>query len=249
MRGSLKQIFRNRRWLLINAAIVLCLVVLCVSAVQAILIARTYAQANDEYAALQENVSPQASAHSWASGGAESVPGDAARLPRRINPDYVAWLTMPGTKVDYPVVQGADNEHYLNHTFEGVQNPVGCLFMDYQADGNFSGRNTIVYGHSVNNGSMFGQLYKYLDAAFLTEYSTITVVTIDGRVLTYKIFSARQSDIYDSGYQNTFVDNAAFEAFAAGIGAPVGTQQVLTLSTCAETGQGDKRILVHAALE
>lgn len=233
----------------INAAIVLCVAALGISAVQVYFTAQTYAKADDEYAGLRETVSPQEAAHSLPAGEGYSVPGEVARLPQELNPDYIAWLAIPGTKVDYPVVQGADNERYLNYTFEGVQNPAGCLFIDYRVAGDFSGYNTVIYGHSMNNGSMFGELHKYLDAAFLAQHSTFTVITADGRVLTYKIFAARQSNSNDFAYQYAFADAAGFEAFAAGLGAPAGTQQVLTLSTCAKAGESTGRILVHAALQ
>jgi sortase B len=65
----------------------------------------------------------------------------------RINPDVVGWLAVEGTEIDYPVVQGKDNDFYLRHLFTGERNKLGSIFMNYRNHSNFSDKNTIIYGH------------------------------------------------------------------------------------------------------
>ena len=68
--------------------------------------------------------------------------------------DMVGWLYLPDTVINYPVVQGTDNDYYLNRFYDGKPNVGGTLFVDYVCPGDFSGANTIIYGHNMKNGSM-----------------------------------------------------------------------------------------------
>ena len=77
---------------------------------------------------------------------------------KRINPDIVAWIRIEAAGIDYPVVQGKDNEYYLHHTFKGEENIAGSIFMDYRNTPDFSDENTIIYGHNMRDGSMFAAL-------------------------------------------------------------------------------------------
>ena len=70
-------------------------------------------------------------------------------------PDLVAWIEIPGTPLSLPVVQGKDNDYYLNHDIEKSRNALGVPFMDYRNKADFSDQNTIIYGHRVKNGKVF----------------------------------------------------------------------------------------------
>jgi len=72
-----------------------------------------------------------------------------------INPDIVGWLTIDGTNIDYPIARHSDNDYYLHHLFTGEWNSSGCLFMDCRNEPDFSDRHTIIYGHHMDNGTMF----------------------------------------------------------------------------------------------
>ena len=74
------------------------------------------------------------------------------------NPDVVAWIQIPALDISYPVVQGKDNSYYLHHMFDGKENKNGSIFIDYHNQPEFTDSNTIVYGHNMKNGSMFGTL-------------------------------------------------------------------------------------------
>ena len=73
---------------------------------------------------------------------------------RAINKDIVAWIQIPGIGVDYPVVQGKDNDHYLHYTFDGKANKAGSIFLDYRNRKDFTDSKVILYGHNMKDGSM-----------------------------------------------------------------------------------------------
>lgn len=96
---------------------------------------------------------------------------------RRINPDVVAWLTIPGTTIDYPVVYTTDNETYLNKTFEGGASAAGSIFLDYESRSDLGGLHSILYGHHMKNKSMFSDLIKFKDEEFFKEHREIILYT------------------------------------------------------------------------
>ena len=94
---------------------------------------------------------------------AEPVPRvsmDFAPLQER-SPNIKGWLFAEGTNVDYPVVQTDNNDYYLTHLYNGEANASGALFLDYRNNGLFMDQNTVIYGHHMQNGSMFGSLNLY----------------------------------------------------------------------------------------
>jgi len=164
---------------------------------------------------------------------------------RSINPDYLCWITIEGTEVDYPVVRGNDNETYLDLSFFGADNRYGTLFMDYRCVGDYV-PHIIIYGHNSRHGDMFGSLREFLDGQHLAEHPLITL-KINDRVVEYEIFSVRKTDIHDPAYDLAFGVPGAFRAFAERCGAPSGTTQILTLSTCVSGNNDDERLIVQGA--
>jgi len=178
----------------------------------------------------------------------EFIPEDAGDLMQELlalNPDFVGWIQIPGTAVDYPVVRGADNAQYLHTTFSGTYNPAGSIFMDYRAVDGFDTAVTILYGHNMRDGSMFAALHDYLEPGFVLRHPAITVVTVDGARLTYRIFDVRMTDAWDPAYMLDFGDSQAAADFFTT--APPGSNRFLVLSTCYGTS-GPARVLVLAAL-
>lgn len=86
---------------------------------------------------------------------------------QKINPEIVGWITMDDTQINYPIVQAKDNDYYLFRNYKGEDMRAGSIFMDHRNDVKSQNRNTILYGHRMKDGSMFGSLKKMLDEDFL----------------------------------------------------------------------------------
>lgn len=99
-------------------------------------------------------------------------------------PDVVGWLTVPNTNMDYPFVQGVDNNQYLHLDLEDRRSAAGTIFMDFRNSPEFTDFHTILYGHNMRNGSMFGTLKNFNDRAF---FETNRVGSIVLANKTYKI--------------------------------------------------------------
>lgn len=164
-------------------------------------------------------------------------------------PDVVAWLEVPGTKMSYPIVQGKDNDYYLNHTYKKENSARGSIFLDKDVDFDRPSDNFLIYGHRNVNGAMFEELLKYEKEDFFKEHKTINFTTLkdDGE---YEIIAAFRSRVYYKHEKNVFryyyfvnaENEAAFNEYVrcakrdsmydTGVTANYG-DQLVTLSTCA----------------
>jgi hypothetical protein len=117
------------------------------------------------------------------------IPIDFAAAQQQ-NPDIYAWLRIPGTAVDYPILRRADDDnYYLDHNLDGSAGYPGCLYTQSCDAADFSDFNTVVYGHNMKNGTMFGGLKQYRDGDYLAAHRQIIVYTpTEKRV--YTIFAA-----------------------------------------------------------
>lgn len=235
-------------------AMALCLGVLVFSLVQLTGILGGYRQNRQEYDAVRAQFAPPAASQPQAGQGytpPESAPDESLppqQDPAEVNADYVGWIDIPGTRVDYPVVRGDNNETYLTTSFMGTHNAAGAIFMDCANNGDFSSYNTVIFGHNVKSGAMFGTLGSYASEEYLAQNPSIVITLPGGAQHTYQIFAARKTDAWDAAYQTDFADSDAFKQFAAALGAPQGTVAMLTLSTCTNGQDDNERFLVHAAL-
>ena len=99
---------------------------------------------------------------------------------RQINPDVVGWVYIPGTNINYPIVQTSDNQYYLTHNFRGETSLVatcGCIFLACENAGDFSNSNNIVFGHHLNDGSMFSAIANFEDADTFNSCRTVYVLS------------------------------------------------------------------------
>lgn len=129
-----------------------------------------------------------------------------------INPDIAAWITVPDTVIDYPVVQGRDNEYYLGHLFNKTANRSGCVFINSGNSRDFSDKNTVLYGHHMRNGTMFADLEKYRDQAWADEHAVISLITPDGRY-TVRPFAAAEYSADEQLIRMGFADYREFAAY------------------------------------
>ena len=101
---------------------------------------------------------------------------------KKINPDVVSWITIPGTNIDYPVLQGKDNNQYLHKDMEGKDSAAGAIFLDHGDEADLSSRHNIIYGHHMKNGTMFKDIVKYKDQQYFDEHQDITIYTPDREI-------------------------------------------------------------------
>ena len=96
----------------------------------------------------------------------------------KTNGDVIAWIYGANTHINYPVVQGSDNDYYLRHLLDGTWNDNGSIFMDCANSADFSDQNSLIYGHNMHDGSMFGQLVRYRNEDFYKAHPTFTFDTL-----------------------------------------------------------------------
>lgn len=188
------------------------------------------------------------------------IPIDFQTLQTR-NSDIYAWIEIPGTAIDYPVVQRkGDNSYYLSHNTDGEEDAAGAIFTEDYNSKTFQDPNTVLYGHNMKNGSMFQNLLSYADRSFFDEHREVIVYMPDA-VLHYKIFAAylydsrhllQSFDFSDPIVMGNYLESIqSLRSMTANIDTEmelVSTDRILTLSTCYK-GQNDKRYLVQAVLK
>lgn len=108
------------------------------------------------------------------------------------NSDTVGFLYIPGTNIQYPIMQGADNDYYMTRTFKKQKNASGAIFLDCWNMPDFTDFNTVIYGHNMKDGSMFSDLRKYRHQTFTDEHLTVEV-TLQNKKLRYSVFAAYTS--------------------------------------------------------
>ena len=159
---------------------------------------------------------------------------------RIINEYVVGWLYCQDTVINYPVTQCKNNRYFLHYRFDGVEHKAGCLFVDAANHPDFKDQNTIIYGHHMKNGSMFGTLTNYKKQAYYDEHPTMLFLT-PKRNYVLRLFAgyvcaadgeAWQIDFADASERAAWVDKAIAEStFESGI-VPTASDRIMTLSTC-----------------
>ncbi len=157
-----------------------------------------------------------------------------------INEDIIAWIYIEGTNINYPIVQGEDNDYYLHYTFTGEENRVGSIFMDYRCENDFTGRNSVIYGHRLSDKTMFTALKNYKKQWYYNTYPNYIIVTPEKNYLV-KIFSGYVATVKDEAWQVNFDSDEEFEVWLKNTKAkslfksnvtPKATDHIITLSTC-----------------
>ena len=120
-----------------------------------------------------------------------------------VNPDVIGWIYSPNTTINYPVVQGDDNAYYLKHLADGTKNRNGCPFLDIQNRPDFTDDNSIIYGHHMQNGTMFAGISWYEDQSYYDEHPVMYLMT---PAATYRIelFSGYITTMDSSAYMQNF---------------------------------------------
>lgn len=180
---------------------------------------------------------------------------------RAENKDIYAWITVPGTQVDYPVLQSETDNYYLDRNLDHSQGYPGCIYTNKVNAKDFSDYNVVLYGHNMKNGSMFGCLHSFEEREFFDENRQIIVYTEDRR-LTYEIYAAvKFTDAYIPAYyevttpegRDAFLQDLRKESGGSSVSHIREDMEILpedrliTLSTCVN-GERPKRYLVVGKL-
>ena len=166
-----------------------------------------------------------------------------------ITDDMVAWLTVDGTDIDYPVMQGSDNTKYLNTDPFGKYSLGGSIFLDSRNSADFSDDYSLIYGHHMEFGRMFGALDEFLDRDYLDSHSTGTLEVGRNAEKVYKLrfFAAFRASAKDKAIFD-FEDGLA-DLIEKNAHVSVETdKKILALSTCTE-GDSVSRIVVFGYIE
>lgn len=177
-----------------------------------------------------------------------------------VNPDVYAWITVPGTIIDYPILQHAtDNTYYLYYNIDGSYGYPGCIYTENMNAKDFTDNNTVIYGHNMKNGTMFAGLHQFEDKGFFDghekvliytpeksyEYTIFAAYVYDDRHLLYS-FDFANEDVYAS-YLETIQSMRDLSANLRSDVSVTKENKIITLATCM-ANQPDKRLLVQAVL-
>lgn len=159
---------------------------------------------------------------------------------REINSSVMGWLYCEGTNINYPVVQGPDNEYYLNHLFDKTPNGTGAIYLSSDNKPGLTDRNNIIFGHNMKNGSMFAGLFGFKDQSFALEHPRFLLVTPNANY-TMDVFAGVVMGEWDNVWQTIFADDEEMEVWLQNIQSrsrivtdvvPTAKDTILTLSTC-----------------
>lgn len=227
------------------------LMILCLAAVKYMLLAyqenRLYVEAERDNVELQNLVIEE---------NAEKAQVDFERL-RKINPDICAWISIPGTHIDYPVLIGKDNEEYLEKNFRGEYDKLGSVFAFSDTDRDFTDAHICIFAHNMKRPQMFGELKKYRTSEFARNHKMLYFYT-PGKVEKYHLFSVVECEKTDELFRHQMErESEEFHRLVLDIrgrnnmsdieeeGEIKEIKKLMTLSTCSEYERTKKRMTVH----
>ncbi len=243
---------KKKSSLLSNIILVVALGVFCVSAFQLYKIFKGYHDGRSEYDKVREvalgDVNQEESG--------EDAPQFTVNFDEllKINQDTIGWIrfTPEPSIINYPIVQGKDNQEYLHKTFSANENTLGAIFLNVDNSPNFSDKNSIIYGHRMRDGSMFRHIQDYEDKAFLEANPYFYIYTPDGRELVYQVYSMGQIVDTSESYITEFASDEEFQAFLdmtkqtslydTGVEVSV-HDKIVTLSTCTSASDNHRFVI------
>ena len=222
--------------------LIVALAVFFYSGFQLYTILKGYYDGRSEYDKVREVAINQKSDTSENGDGSDGFSVNFDEL-KAINEDTIGWIRFSPKpeEINYPIVQGRDNDEYLHRTFSANENTLGAIFLNVDNKADFSDRNSVIYGHRMKDGSMFRHLQNYDSQEFWKSNPYFYIYTPDGKKLTYHIFAAGEvedtSDIYQTQFESddTFLKylNTAtgISLYDTGVNVDTG-DTIVTLSTC-----------------
>ena len=243
---------------LLTIALIAAIVVFCYAAFNLYHIYTEYKKGTDEYNQIEEMAVTERDADSAEVAGPNAqlkppIEVDFDKL-KSVNEDVVGWIYVDALPdISYPIVKGKDNQTYLHQTYEKNYNFAGTIFVDYENRGDFSDCNTLVYGHNMKNGSMFGHLKKFREDDRLYKQDKYFWILTPERNYRYEIISAYTTGVNSDTYTLFKGPGEEFEKYLETIKGYSEIQtddtdltikdKIVTLSTC--TGNESTRFVVQ----
>lgn len=177
---------------------------------------------------------------------------------KELNPDIVGWITIDDTTIDYPVVQGIDNDDYLDRNYLHEYATTGSIFLDYRNDRFFSDQFSVIYGHHINTGMMFTDIKKFEDDEFFNSHLTGTLYTenvvYDIKIISYAIVLATEDYVFDvyrikNQYNHIIINFLKENSIHFSGEEVVDDDKLLVLSTCDSLGSYKRAILFTKLVE
>lgn len=178
---------------------------------------------------------------------------------KETNEDVVGWIIYNNNKINYPIVQTSNNTYYLTHLIDRTYNQNGSIFLDYR-NNSFDDKNTVIFGHSTFDGTMFGSIIDMFNSSSFfenEENNYITILTPNNETNKYKIFSYYIIEKEEYYIKTQFSSDLEFQRFIdimkqrsyKDFNVEVNSDnKIITLSTCYGTGNTAKRQVVQAVL-
>ena len=180
--------------------------------------------------------------------------GNTEKL-REMSEDAVAWLTVDDTRIDYPVMQGENNTEYLNKDPQGEFSLSGSIFLDSRNDKTFSDPYSLIYGHHMEYGAMFGALDEYKDKAFFDSHRTGLLTVVNGTEYQITFFAACKAQatekvVFDPPESDNkslleYLKKNALIYYPQGVDAG---SKLIALSTC-QSAENNDRMIVFGTLK
>ena len=248
--------------IVLTLALIVAVAVFCFAAYNLFHIYTEYKKGTDEYNHIEQMaVTERAPESTEEASDTEQGPQppfdvDFAAL-QGVNPDVVGWIYIEALDgISYPVVQGEDNEEYLHTTYEKNYNFAGTIFIDYENSRDFTDCNTLVYGHNMKNGSMFGRLKNFSEDQTTYEKSKYFWIFTPEKDYRYEIISAYTTGVNSDTYTLFIGPGDEFQEYLDTIKgySEIETDdteltikdRIVTLSTC--TGNDATRYVVQGRL-
>ena len=243
---------------LLTIALIVAIAVFCYAAFNLYHIYTEYKKGTDEYNQIEEMAVTERDADSGEVAGPNAqlkppIEVDFDKL-KSVNEDVVGWIYVDALPdISYPIVKGKDNQTYLHQTYEKNYNFAGTIFVDYENSGDFSDCNTLVYGHNMKNGSMFGHLKKFREDDKLYKQDKYFWILTPERNYRYEIITAYTTGVNSDTYTLFKGPGEEFEKYLETIKGYSEIQtddtdltikdRIVTLSTC--TGNESTRFVVQ----
>lgn len=176
---------------------------------------------------------------------------------REQNPDIVGWIYSEGTVINYPILQGVDNQQYLRRLFDGTKSTLGSIFLDFRNLSDFSDLNSLVYGHNIRSGQMFASLSSYREQEYYEEHPVMWLLTPDQSYridLIAGMVVPSDSEVYEiysypedlrSGLEYV-LSNSTFDA---GDVDAASVERIVTLSTCSYDYNDARYVVIGSLIE